>query len=505
MQHIQGEERNQMFMISLESVIAPDAFVRVIDAFVDAIDMKSFGFKHAESKEEGRPAYHPSVLMKLYLYGYRNGIRSSRQLEREARLNMEAMWLLSGIHPKYHTIADFRKENKEAFRAIFRKFVALLKEWELIGGETIAIDSFKIRGVNSLKNNYNKKKIERHLSYIDEKISVYEAQLDECDKEEERKELKEKIDNQKKKKDNYRKIEERLQSSGEEQLSVTDPDAKAVILHRNIVNVGYNIQASSDEKNKLLVEYDTGQVNDTHALSGVAIQSKEILAVETIDVLADKGYHTGEELQRCEAHNITTYVSPRESSANNPALYAAEQFKYNKSADTYTCPAGCTLTTTGKWYRHSDSRTGRFSYRFKRYTTSLCKSCKQRQQCTGGIRNGRAIDRSEYAEAIESNTERVRKNEGYYRRRQEIIEHIFGTLKRQRGFTHTLVKGKEGVLGEVGLMFIGYNLTRCVSIIGVRELINLLRECCLRIFRLKIRLNLSPKNELLFSGLKMAS
>lgn len=498
MQHINGEDRNQMFMFSLESLIPADAFVRVIDAFVEAIDLKSFGFKHSECNEEGRPAYHPSVLMKLYIYGYKYGIRSSRQLEREARLNMEAMWLLTGLHPKYHTIADFRKENKKAFREIFCKFVVLLKEWELIEGKTIAIDSFKIRAVNSLKNNYNEKKIDRHIAYIDEKIAAYEVQLDECDKAEDKAEIEEKIAYQNKKKDNYLKIEEKLQTSGEEQISFTDPDAKAVILNRNIVNVGYNIQTSADSKNKLLVEYDTGHVNDTHALSEMAINSKELLKVEKIDALADKGYHTGEEIQRCEEHNITTYVSPRESSTNNEALYPVEKFTYDKNNDTYTCPAGCTLTTTGKWYKHSDSRKGRFSYKFKRYTTGKCKGCIQRQYCTGGKHNGRAIDRSEYAEALEANTDRVEQNPEYYRQRQEIIEHIFGTLKRQRGFTHVLVKGKENVLGEVGLMFIGYNLSRCVTILGAKNLIKALRDKCLHYLSLIKELILS-QNSILFS------
>ena len=498
MQHIQGEDRNQMFMISLESTISPGSFVRVIDAFVDAIDLKSFGFKHVESNEEGRPAYHPSVLLKLYIYGYKYGLRSSRQLEREARLNMEAMWLLSGVHPGYHTIADFRKENKKAFREIFRKFVVLLKEWELIEGETIAIDSFKIRAVNSLKNNYNEKKIERHIAYIDNKISAYEALLDECDREEDRQELEEKIAYQNKKKENYHSLEAQLQSSGEDQISLTDPDAKSVILHRNIVNVGYNVQASADSKHKLLVAIDTGDVNDTHALSGIAIESKELLQVEKLDVLADKGYHTGEEIQACGEHHITTYVSPRESSTNNDAIYPVEKFIYDKDNDTYTCPAGCTLTTTGKWYKHSDSRKGRFSYKYKRYTTSKCKGCVQRQNCTGGKHNGRAIDRSEYAEALEANKERVEKKPEYYRKRQEIIEHIFGTLKRQRGFTHVLVKGKEQVLGEVGLMFIGYNLSRCVTILGAKNLIKALRDKCLRYLSLIKELILS-RNDKLFS------
>jgi transposase len=460
--------------------------------------------KHVECNEEGRPAYHPSVLMKLYIYGYKYGIRTSRHLEREARLNMEVMWLLSGQHPKYHTISDFRKENKKGFREIFRRFVVLLKEWELIEGTTIAIDSFKVRAVNSLKNNYNEKKIERHLAYIDEKIATYEAQLDESDKEEDRQELEEKIAYQNTKKDNYHAIEKKLQTSGKDQVSLTDPDARSVILLRNIVNVGYNVQASADAKNKLLVEYDTGDVNDTHALSGMAISTKELLKVEEMDVLADKGYHTGEEIQQCRGHNITTYVSPRESSTNNDKLYPVEKFTYNKNTDTYTCPAGCTLTTTGRWYNHSDSRKGRFSYKFKRYTTSKCKGCVERQYCTEGKQNGRAIDRSEYAEALAANTTRVEEKPQYYRQRQEIIEHIFGTLKRQRGFTHVLVKGKDKVLGEVGLMFIGYNLSRCVTILGVKNLIKVLRDKCLRYLNVIIELILSRNSTLFFEKLKIA-
>ena len=503
MQHINGEDRNQMFMISLESTISPDAFVRAIDAFVDAIDLKSFGFKHVECNEEGRPAYHPSVLMKLYIYGYKYGLRSSRQLEREARLNMEAMWLLSGVHPRYHTIADFRRENKKAFREIFRKFVVLLKEWELIEGETIAIDSFKIRAKNSLKNNYNQKKIERHKAYIDEKIAAYEAMLDECDKEEDRAEIEEKITFQNRKKEIYQTIQDTLESSGEDQISLTDPDSKSVILLRNIVNVGYNVQASVDAKNKLLVEFDTGTVNDTHALADMAISSKELLKVEHINAIADKGYHTGEEIHRCGEQNITTFVSPRASSTNNEKLYPVEQFTYDKENDTYICPAGHILRSNGKLYEHSDSRKGHSSYRFKRYTTAQCKSCTQRQQCTGGKHNGRAIDRSEYAEDLEANTQRVKQNPDYYRQRQEIIEHIFGTLKRQRGFTHVLVKGKEHVLAEVGLMFIGYNLSRCVSILGIKELIKALRDSYLLILWCINRLILGRNNDFYCQRIKI--
>jgi len=499
MQHKKGESRGQMLMFSLESVIVQDSFVRVVDAFVDAIDLDSFGFAHIHCKEEGRPPYHPSILMKLYLYGYRYGIRTSRKLEREAQTNIEAMWLLSGLRPKYKTIADFRKDHSKAFREVFRRFVCLLKEWDLIEGKTVAIDSFKIRGNNSLKNNFNEKKLKRHLEYIDNQIKDYEDMLDTSDKEEDKKEIEEKISERKEKQDKYQQIQKELDSSGQEQISLTDPDSRAVILHRNIVNVGYNIQASSDSKHKLLTEYDTGDVNDTHALASMSIQTKELLGVEKMDVLADKGYHTGDQLQQCMENKITTYVSPKAPSTKDIGLYAITDFIYDKDTDTYTCPQGSVLSTNGTWYTHSDSRKGRTgSYRFRRYTTQDCKVCNDRHKCTKSKVNGRAIDRSEYADIIEANAKRVDENPDYYSQRQQITEHMFGTLKRQRDFTYTLLRGKDKVLGEVGLMFIGYNLTRCISIMGIEKLIKALKDKCLLIFRALKRLILIPFNEFLF-------
>lgn len=505
MQHKQGEERNQVFMFSLGSAIAPDSFVRVVDAFVDTIDLKSFGFAHVECKEEGCPPYPPAALMKLYLYGYRYGIRTTRKLEREAKTNIEAMWLLSGLHPKYKTIADFRKNNSGAFREIFRRFVCLLKEWNLVDGQTIAIDSFKIRGSNSLKNNYNEAKIKRHIEYIDNQIKEYEAILDKNDNEEDRKEAEVKLTKRKKKKEEYIHIERKLKESGEEQISLTDPDSRSVILLRNIVNVGYNIQAASDSKHKLLIEYDTGDVNDTHALAPMALKAKEILKADKMNVLADKGYHTGDQIQKCTDNNITPFVSPRDPSTKDEGLYAVTMFSYNKESDTYTCPAGSSLHTNNRWYQHSEKHhkegTG---YRFRRYITPDCKACPSRQKCTRGKHNGRAIDRSEFADALEANTQRVKDDPDYYRKRQQIAEHMYGTLKRQRGFTHTNVRGKEKVMGEVGLAFIGYNLTRCISILGVIKLISKLRESCLPVIKSKFRLVLSVCDEFFYSGKNIA-
>jgi len=503
MQHKQGENRNQMFMFSLESSISTNSFVRVLDAFVDAIDLKSFGFAHVECAEEGRPAYAPSVLLKLYLYGYRYGIRTSRKLSREAHTNIEAMWLLSGLKPKYKTIADFRKNHSKAFRQVFRRFVFLLKEWKLIEGETVAIDSFKIRGSNSLKNNFNEAKLNRHLDYIDKQIAEYESLLDSNDSLENKKEVEDKIAKRLEKRTKYEQIKADLEKSGEEQISLTDADSRSVILHKNIIHVGYNVQASTDSKHKLLVEYDTGQVNDTHALAPMAIQTKELLGVESLNVLADKGYHTGEQLAQCQENEIVSYVSPKAPSTKDIGLYPISSFVYDKEKDEYICPLGQELTTNGRWHQHSDNRK-KGSYFFRRYNSPACKTCASSHLCTQSQKNVRNIDRSQYADSIEANAKRVQNNPDYYRQRQQIAEHPFGTLKRQRGFTHTLVRGKEKVLGEVGLMFIGYNLSRCVSILGIKELINKLINSCLLFLKAKKQLILSRYKGLLFFQLKYA-
>ena len=237
----------------------------------------------------------------------------------------------------------------------------------------------------------------------------------------------------------------------------------------------------------------------------MAMQTKERLGVESMNVLADKGYHTGEQLRQCVENNITTFVSPKEPSTKDIGLYPISMFSYNKEQHTYTCPQGSILRTNGKWYMHSDTRRdGKGSYHFQRYTTTDCRSCENRHKCTKSKRNGRAIDRHQYADVMEANSKRVYENPGYYRQRQQIAEHPFGTLKRQRGYTHTNLRGKEKVLGEVGLLFMGYNLTRCMAILGVPQLIKALREGCLHILKLKNRLILSPFNEFFSFGKKFA-
>jgi len=456
MDFIKGFDRNQLVMMDFEANVEPDSWARVVDWFVDALPMNDLGFNDV-LQTEGRPPYKASDLLKLFMYGYKKDLRTSRKLEAACKVNIEAIWLLKGLQPSARKIAYFRKKNPKAFKQSFRYFVMMLKEMNLISGETIAIDSFKIRAQNSLKNNFNQKKIDRHLEYIDGKIAEYQKKLDEDDdpKDDHKKELKDKIKWQQEKKQYYKSIEKELDESGETQISKTDPDAKSVILHRNVVNVGYNIQAGCDAKYKLFINNNTGSVNDTHALADMALDVKELLGIDEMKCLTDKGYTTGVHIDTCSKNNITTYSSPKAHSSQNNGLYDMRIFDYNKEKDTYTCTAGHIMQRSGKIYKKRN-------HRVKRYYTKACEGCRLRAKCTKN-KTGRFIERSIYQEALEENEKRVKRNPGYYRQRQQITEHQFGTLKRQWGFTFTLMKGKENVLAEVNLMMMCYNLRRLLK------------------------------------------
>ncbi len=476
MDFITGFNRDQLVMMDFESCLSPDSWARIVDMFVDILPMSKLGFNDVLNSE-GRPPYRSADLLKLYLYGYKNKLRSSRQLEHACKVNLEVIWLLKGLRPSARKIAYFRKQNARAFKKAFRHFVVLLKEWELIDGKTIAIDSFKIRAQNALKNNFNQKKLDRHIKYIDDKIKEYQNHLEQGDDDLDIVELTHKIAYQKAKKQKYQSIEKQLQKSGETQISLTDPDAKSVVLHRNIVNVGYNIQAGCDAKHKFFVNNDTGTVNDTHALSPMALDAKALLGVEHINTLTDKGYTTAKHLEICTQNGITPYSSPKMHSSQHNGLYPMINFKYDKQADSYCCPNQKNLSTNGTIYNKN-------GHKVKHYkNTKACKSCPIRHLCTTN-KKGRFIERSIYQEALEDNQKRVEQNPEYYRLRQQITEHQFGTLKRHWGFTYTLIKGKQHVLSEVNLMMICYNLKRLTSIINPKMLKNRLKALAVEILAL---------------------
>lgn len=484
MDYIQASNRHQISFGCLDEQIDADHPVRFIEAFVEQLDLDQLQYQYTTLKTEGRPPFHPKVFLKIYLYGYLNGIRSSRRLEKESTRNIELQWLLSRLQPNYHSIADFRKVNGKALRNTFKLFVLFLKEAELIGGKTLAIDGTKVRAHNSKKNNYNPRKIERHLAYIEEKTNEYLQQLDTNDAEENQSPvsataIKQKLDRLKETKIRYELLQEKLEQSKEPQISTTDADARALLVQGQVVEVCYNMQTAVDEQHHLIVATHTINRNDRNAMSDIAIEAKENLSAETITTLNDKGYHNGREIQRCKDHHITTICAQQEIVNSNEKgttpEYLVTQFIYNEQDDTYTCPQGNILRTKGAW--HHKQRTERSTgYRFKKYRTPDCKTCPVKHLCTGKAKGGREIDRSEFAQAVEENAQRYRANKDLYRKRQEMNEHIFGTIKRKWGYSYTDLNGLEKVNGEHSLICLVYNIKRSINILGMSELLKKLKN-----------------------------
>jgi transposase len=481
MQHITGIPRNQMVFSSLEDTILPENPVRFVDAFVEALSLQSLGFSIQTIKSEGRPSFDTKVFLKIYLYGYLNGLRSSRKLEKECTRNIELQWLLCGIVPNYHSISDFRKNNPAGLKKLFKLFVSFLKDVDLIAGEVIAIDGTKSRAHNSKKANFNQKKIDRHLAYIEEKTQEYLTELDQNDLQDSSSKItkiQEKIERLKTNRIGYEVLQEKLKASGQPQISTTDEDARALLVQGVVVEISYNIQAAVDNKHNLVVATHTINRNDLNALGAIALEAKENLGVNTFTVLVDKGYHNGREIAQCISHNITTIVAHPTPGTSKESVtqpdYLVAKFIYNKVDDTYTCPQGETLKTTGRWHKKS-GRTEQSSYQFKKYRTPACRVCPVKHLCTARPA-GREIDRSEYASAVEENNQRYRDNPQLYRTRQEINEHIFGTIKRQWGYNHTNLTGLEKVNGEHSLIMLVYNIKRSINILGVPELIAKLKN-----------------------------
>jgi transposase len=480
MSYIIPQDRYQIRFGSLDLEIGSEHVVRFIDAFVDKIDLMQLGFEIRPLKEEGRPSFDPKVLMKLYLYGYLNGIRSSRKLERESRVNVEVHWLLGKLQPNYHTIADFRKDNPKALRALFRLYVQMLKELNLIGGEVAAIDGTKFRASNSKKNNYNAKKIERHLQYIEDKTQEYLHQLDQQDATEQGAEelsnISGKLERLQASKIKYEALQERLEQSGDPQISTTDPDARALLVQGQVVEVCYNQQASVDAKHNLVVATHTLSSNDRNALTRIALETQRNLETESLTVLADKGYHNGREIEATQKLGIATIVATSEAVNSNThgttAEYMVQHFRYDSETDTYTCPQNQTLHTKGTWHKKTRERD---SYQFKKYRTPSCSTCPARHLCTGRAKGGREIERSQYAEAVERNAKAYQTNKVLYRKRQEINEHIFGTIKRQWNMHYTHLRTKRKVDGEMAFVMMIYNMKRSLNIVGIDGLMKFLK------------------------------
>lgn len=476
MKYIQGQNRSQtyLFPVSLDDAIDAENEVRLIDVFVNSINLEEFGFR-VNHIENGRPAYHPSDLLKLYIYGYLNRIRSSRQLEKECKRNIEVIWLLKSLRPDHNTIANFRRDNPKAIKKVFRETVRIAKHFNLIGGSLIAGDSTKLRAQNSKKNNFNQKKIDRHLEYIDNKLREYERALAEndCDKQEIEKE----IEKQNHRKGKYKEIEKQIKETGQIQISTSDPDSRHQITRNNITEVSYSAQTTVDAENNIPIDYKITNSNDKKAMGNMLRRAKTILGQNNFTALYDKGYHTGSELAIADDLNINAIVAipPFSGASHAPdTAYDVEHFTYNAEADTYICPQGQTLTTNGRWH-NVKNKSGNISYRFKNYTTKKCKNCSVKSLCTKSEVNGKQVRRSEYSDAIENNKKRLEQSEKLYKRRQAIVEHPFGTIKRQWGFSYiTTKRGIERASADFGFTMVAYNLKRLINILGIRVLMQYL-------------------------------
>lgn len=473
MKFIQGENRNQICIIprTLDEIIAKDNEVRFIDAFVEKLNVSDLGFK-TNFKETGRPAYRPKDLLKLYIYGYLNSIRSSRRLEKECRRNIELMWLLNNLSPDHNTISNFRKDNFKSIKKVFRETVKLSQYFNLIGGELVAGDSTKLRAQNSKKNNFNLEKIEKHQEHIEKKLEEYQNELSKNDGDNQA--IQEKIDFKKELKEKYNDFKKKLEKTGETQISTSDPDSRNMTIRNNITEVAYCIQSMVDSKHYLLLDFKVTNKGDKNAMAEMVQRTKLILKNATFTALFDTGYHSGSELKKVDDLKIKVLVnvpSSLGSSYKTPdTKYSIGNFVFNEESDTYTCPAGETLTTTGKWCDEK-RKNGTVSYRYKNYTTSKCKECPVKAKCTLNKR-GRTLKRSEFAKNIESNQQRMRECKGKYRERKSIVEHPFGTMKRQWGFDHIMTKKYiERATADVGLIFSCYNLRRLISILGIPALI----------------------------------
>lgn len=471
MGYIEGQDRKQtvLFPEVLDDYISEENAVRFIDVFIEGLDLSELGFLKAMPKETGRPPYDPGDLLRLYVYGYLNRTRSSRRLEIEAGRNVELMWLMRKLRPDFKTIADFRKDNAQGIKQVCREFTLWCKRLELFGGELVAIDGSKFRAVNSPKRNFTQKKLRRMLKEIDGKIEEYLKQLDQQDQQEAGQQglsperLKEKIERYKERREQYEQIKSNLEQSEESQVSLTDPESRLMRVGHG-VEVSYNVQIVVDHKHKLVVEHEvSNEVTDQGQLSAMAKKAQERLGVQTLEVVADRGYYNGGEVKACEESGMTVYVpKPNNSSNLKRGLFTKEDFIYEPQKDCYRCPAGKELS-----YRYQTLEQGRL---MRSYAISGCKSCELRSGCSINKKGIRSIKRWVDEAILEAMARRIADHPEKVELRKCLAEHPFGTIKRAMNQGYFLMRGLSRVAAETSLTILAYNLKRVMNILGVRTM-----------------------------------
>jgi transposase len=474
---VEGVDRGQSTLLPecLEDWVGEENPVRVIDVFVDELDLGELGFNGVDPKATGRPSYHPSVLLKLYVYGYLNRVQSSRRLEREAGRNVEVMWLTGRLAPDHKTIADFRKDNGPTIRKVCARFVELCRMLGLFAEASVAIDGSKFKAVNNRDRNFTRAKMERRLAQIEESVARYLHQLDSADRQEPSEalttkttRLREKIARLKQEMKRLEALDARRRETPDQQISLTDPDARSMATSgRGSGVVGYNVQAAVDTKHHLIVAHDVTNVGtDRSQLSPMAKKTKAALEVEDLEVVADRGYFSSLEILACDEAGVTvTLPKPVTSGIKAKGRFGKQDFRYVAEDDVYICPAEKRLT-----YRYTNEENG---LTLRRYWTTVCRDCAIKQRCTTA--KERRITRWEHEHLLEKVQARLDAHPEKMRQRRETVEHPFATIKARMGATHFLTKTLPRVATEMALHVLAYNLTRVINILGTGPLMAAMR------------------------------
>jgi transposase len=473
---VEGEDRSQstLFPERLDDYICEDNPVRVVEVFVEELDLGTLGFDGVEPEATGRPAYHPATLLKIYIYGYLNRIQSSRRLEREAQRNLELIWLTGKLTPDFKTIADFRKDNGHAIRGVCREFVVLCRGLNLFSEAIVAIDGSKFKAVNNRDKNFTDRKLKARMQQLEESIARYLTELDRADREptlvtEARvSHIKGKIATVKAQMRQLKQIGTQMSKAPDGQISLTDPDARSMATSgRGTGMVGYNVQTAVDAKHHLIVAHEVTNVgHDRDQLSSMAQKVREATGRNSLTVLADRGYFKGEEILDCERAGIKTLV-PKPQTSNNKALglFDKADFRYIPRKDEYRCPAGQRAIWRFKTVENDLT--------LHKYWSSACPKCPIKARCTSG--EYRRIARWEHEHVLETMQKRLERTPHASRLRRQTVEHPFGTLKAWMGSTHFLTKTLPRVSTEMSLHVLAYNFKRLVRILGAQQVIQAVR------------------------------
>ncbi len=474
---VEGEDRTQstLFPERLDDFIAEDNPVRVVEVFVGELNLGELGFEGVEPHSTGRPAYHPSTLLKLYIYGYLNRVQSSRRLERETQRNVEVMWLTRRLMPDHKTIANFRKDNGKAIIGVCREFVGVCRRLELFTQAVVAIDGSKFKAVNHRDKNFTEAKMKARQKRVEKSIARYLAQLDEADRaqpsvpEAKVTGLQDKLTKLKEEMARLGELEQRRLNAPDKQISLSDPDSRSMKT-RGTGIVGYNVQAAVEPEHHLIVAHEVTNVGSDRAqLATMAEQAREAMDTKELSAVADRGYFSGTQIVDCEEAGITTYVpKPLTSSGKKKGRFTKQDFVYEPEHDQYRCPAGEHLTQRFVSVEHGMTLHVYFASVF------TCRGCAMKAKCTHGTHQ-RRIRRWEHEDVVDTMLARLEEDPGKMQLRRQTVEHPFGTLKAWMGATHFLTKTLPRVSTEMSLHVLAYNMKRVMNILGVGSLIEGMR------------------------------